>query len=90
MYCGLNIKDYAKTFQLKIDLGLDRIMLLLEKLGNPQKDIKLIHVTGTNGKGSVCAFLEQMIINSGARVGLYSSPELYKKNEVIKKLTYKG
>ncbi len=81
---GLDIKDYAKTFQLKIDLGLSRIKLLLEKLGSPEKNIRLIHISGTNGKGSVCAFLEQMLIHSGARVGLYSSPELYKKNEVIR------
>lgn len=80
----MGFNEYVKTFQLKVELGLDRIKLLLEKLGNPQNGINLIHVAGTNGKGSVCAFLEKMLLASGASVGVYSSPELYKKNEVIR------
>lgn len=80
----MSFNEYVKTFQLKIELGLERMYALLEELGNPHENIKLVHVSGTNGKGSVCAFLEPMFIASGARVGMYSSPELYKKNEVIR------
>lgn len=79
-----DIKEFAKTFQLKIELDTKIEKMLLAKLGNPQKDINLIHVTGTNGKGSVCAFLESMLVSSGASVGRYSSPELTDKTEVIR------
>lgn len=80
-----NIHEYAKSFQLNIKLDTKKEKLLLNKLNNPQNHIPhLIHVTGTNGKGSVCAFLETMLISSGASVGKYSSPELIEKNEIIR------
>ncbi len=80
----MSFNDYVKTFQTKIELGCERMSLLLEKLGNPHKDLNIIHISGTNGKGSVCAFLESMLISAGRKVGLYSSPELIDKCEVIR------
>ncbi len=57
-------------------LGLDAIRILLDHLGNPQDQLKVIHVAGTNGKGSICTFLEAMYRAEGKRVGRYISPTL--------------
>lgn len=55
-------------------LGLDRTRELLRKLGDPQKTLKYVHVTGSNGKGSTCAMLDAVLRAAGYRVGLYTSP----------------
>lgn len=55
-------------------LGLHRTKELLDKLGNPQKGLKFIHVTGSNGKGSTCAMLDSILRQQGYKVGLYTSP----------------
>ena len=55
----------------------------LEYLGNPQENLKVIHVAGTNGKGSVCAYLDGMLRSEGKRTGLFTSPHLVKLNERI-------
>lgn len=68
----------------RIDLGLDRISLALEKLENPQDVLKCIHVAGTNGKGSVCAIIDSILREAGYRVGLYTSPHIYEYTERIK------
>ncbi|MBQ6853511.1 MAG: bifunctional folylpolyglutamate synthase/dihydrofolate synthase, partial [Peptococcaceae bacterium] len=60
-----------------IALGLERITALLELLGNPQDTLRVIHVAGTNGKGSVCAFIDSALRQAGMRVGRYISPALY-------------
>ena len=57
-------------------LGLDRIKRLLQKLGNPQNQLKIIHVAGTNGKGSVCAMISSILQEAGYKVGLDTSPAL--------------
>ena len=68
-----------------MDLSLDRIIFLLEKLGNPQKKIKnIIHIAGTNGKGSVLAYLSSILLSSGYTVDSYTSPHLVHFNERIK------
>lgn len=67
-----------------IDLGLERISSVLEKLGNPQDDIKFIHVAGTNGKGSVCTMLETILRTAGYKTGLYTSPHIWEYTERIK------
>ena len=67
-----------------IDLGLDRIKLALEKLGNPQDSLKCIHVAGTNGKGSTCAIIASILQEAGYRVGLYTSPHIFEYTERIK------
>lgn len=54
--------------------GLDRILTLLDRMGNPQNDLKYIHVAGTNGKGSVCAMLSAVLIDAGYKTGLFISP----------------
>lgn len=61
--------------------GLDVTLALLEKLGNPHKALKCIHVAGTNGKGSVCAMIESVLRASGFKTGLYTSPHLFRLNE---------
>ena len=61
--------------------GLERVSLLCKKLGDPQKDIKCIHVAGTNGKGSTCAMLASVLQAAGYRVGLYTSPHMVRFNE---------
>lgn len=63
--------------------GLSRIRTLCEGLGNPQKDLKFIHVTGTNGKGSFCEMLTSVLTESGLRVGRFTSPYLRYFNERI-------
>ena len=55
----------------------------LKYLGNPQEDLKVIHVAGTNGKGSVCAYLDGMLRSEEKRTGLFTSPHLVKINERI-------
>ena len=64
-----------------ISLGLERITALLEFLGNPQDTLHCIHVAGTNGKGSVCAFLDSVLQKAGLTVGRYISPTLYDYRE---------
>lgn len=54
---------------------------LLRRLGNPENNMKVIHVAGTNGKGSTCAYLASMLSNGGYRTGLFTSPHLVKIND---------
>ncbi|MGL5353813.1 MAG: bifunctional folylpolyglutamate synthase/dihydrofolate synthase, partial [Clostridium sp.] len=54
--------------------GLDRTFRLLELLGNPQNKIKLIHIAGTNGKGSTTAMVSKILMGNGYKVGMYTSP----------------
>lgn len=60
----------------KTRLGLDRTRTLLAALGDPQKQLKFVHVAGSNGKGSTCAMLERVLREAGCRTGLYISPYL--------------
>ncbi len=57
---------------------------LLRLLGNPQEGKKVIHVAGTNGKGSVCAYLQALLLSEGKQVGFFTSPHLVKMNERIR------
>lgn len=65
-------------------LGLDRMEELLRRLGNPQDDLKVIHVAGTNGKGSVSKYLEEGLSTCGYKMGLYTSPYIETFNERIR------
>lgn len=65
-------------------LGLEPIRILCDLLGNPQDKINVIHITGTNGKGSILAYLESMFIEGGYKVGKYSSPTLFSYLERFK------
>ena len=63
--------------------GLERIGLLLGKLGDPHKKLKFIHVAGTNGKGSTASMTASILTRSGYKAGLFTSPYIYRFNERI-------
>ena len=66
----------------KIDLTLGRTLRLLEELGRPQDRLPpVVHVSGTNGKGSTCAMLESILQRAGYKVGLYIKPHFLQFNE---------
>ena len=67
----------------KFCLETERVSLLLKKAGSPDKDFCIIHVCGTNGKGSVCSFLETGLISMGINCGRFSSPELFSVEDSI-------
>lgn len=71
-----NFVEYANSFQTKSKLGLESTSMLLQYLGNPQKDLKFIHVAGTNGKGSVCCFLQSIFTKAGYKTGKFTSPDM--------------
>ncbi len=64
--------------------GLDHTKEFLRRLGNPAADRKIVHVAGTNGKGSVCVYLETILMAEGKRVGFFTSPHLVSVNERIR------
>ncbi|MCD7764842.1 MAG: bifunctional folylpolyglutamate synthase/dihydrofolate synthase [Lachnospiraceae bacterium] len=61
--------------------GPENTRELLERIGHPEREMKVIHVAGTNGKGSVCAFLASILLNAGKHVGLFTSPHLVEITE---------
>ncbi len=61
--------------------GLERTRELCDKLGNPEKKLKFVHVAGTNGKGSFCSMLDSVLREAGYRTGLYTSPYIKEFNE---------
>lgn len=79
---ALNYINESHKFGIR--LGLDNMRNLLELLGNPQDKLNVIHVAGTNGKGSTCSFMTSILKESGYKVGLYTSPFLETFTERIK------
>ena len=82
--------NYEETLQYLSELGkfgshlgLERIQGLLVELNHPERRFKTIHITGTNGKGSVAAFLSTILLSAGLKVGTYTSPHFVKYNERI-------
>ena len=67
--------ESRKRFGIKP--GLERILTLLARAGNPERRLRFVHVAGTNGKGSTCAYLASVLFEAGYRVGLYTSPHLH-------------
>lgn len=65
-------------------LGLERIRELLERLGRPQDRLKFVHVAGTNGKGSICAYLASILSAAGHRTGMFTSPYIERFEERIR------
>ncbi len=65
------------------DLSLDRMRLLLDLLGNPQAQFKIIHIAGSKGKGSTSAMLASILGRAGLRTGLFTSPHLVAVEERI-------
>jgi len=84
MKCKAVLKELYSLDSGKFKLDLSQIIILLKKLNNPEKQLKCIHVAGTNGKGSVCAMLSSILVNAGYRVGMYTSPHLKRFNERIR------
>ena len=89
-YAPAKVGDVSKAVEKigKFDkfgsvLGLERVSELLHRLGSPQKDLKIIHIAGTNGKGSVSRFIYSVLMEAGYKVGIYSSPYLEVFNERI-------
>ena len=78
------IKLLTSKGKFYVDLGLDRVKSALEKFGNPQNDLKFIHVAGTNGKGSVCTILDSILREAGYKTGLYTSPQIWEYTERIR------
>ncbi len=74
---------YANSFQAIAKLRLESIDRLTNLLGNPQNSLKFIHIAGTNGKGSVCAFLQNILTDAGYVIGKYTSPNMLRVNERI-------
>ncbi|QUS61179.1 folylpolyglutamate synthase/dihydrofolate synthase family protein [Synechocystis sp. PCC 7338] len=73
----MNIDTLLEPYRTSgVNLGLDRIHNLLQKLGNPQAKVPYVHVGGTNGKGSVCAYLSSVLAEAGYKVGRHTSPHL--------------
>jgi len=67
--------EYFHSFlQFGINPGLERIEALCKRLGNPQNELKFIHVAGTNGKGSTSTMISEILIHAGYKVGLFTSP----------------
>lgn len=73
----------SKVGQSGIVLGLERMEELLKRMGRPERSLKIIHVAGTNGKGSVCTFIASILEEAGYKVGRYISPTLYDYRERI-------
>ena len=69
---------------LGIKPGLERILSLLDTMDNPQDKIKIIHIAGTNGKGTVAATIANALKNAGYKTGLFSSPWIDDYREQIK------
>ena len=63
--------------------GKERTAIMAELIGNPQDSLNIIHVAGTNGKGSVCSFVAEGLIFAGETVGRFSSPELLDITDTI-------
>ena len=73
----------AETATYGYRLGLDSIREMLRRLGNPQDDLKFIHIAGTNGKGSVLAYTSTVLKEAGYKVGRYISPTIFSYRERI-------
>lgn len=80
----MNVIDRIEEFnRFGSILGLERLTELMELLGNPQEALKVIHVAGTNGKGSVCKYIYEALEANGYKVGLFTSPFIEVFNERI-------
>lgn len=80
----MDIEEYLKSFDsVTKDPSLDAMEYFMKKFNNPHHKTKFIHVAGTNGKGSVCEMINNILINAGYKVGKYISPHLIRYNERI-------
>lgn len=80
----MNIDEYLNTFsKFTKDPNLDAMKYLMEKFDNPHKKLKIVHVAGTNGKGSICEMLASILENTEYKVGKFISPHLIRFNDGI-------
>ncbi len=81
----MNVQEYIENLSNgKADnLSVKKMKKVMELLGNPQEQLKFIHVTGTNGKGSIIEMLNNILVKSNVKVGKFISPHLMKYNERI-------
>jgi dihydrofolate synthase/folylpolyglutamate synthase len=80
-----NIIDIIKKYEVKgSKFGLDRTRNLLNSLGSPDDSLKIIHVAGSNGKGSLCEYISHILFAAGKKVGTFTSPEVYCYEEKFK------
>ena len=79
----LILEDLFALQRLGIKVGLEHTEKLLNAIGDPHLNLNCIHIAGTNGKGSTCAIINRILIESGLNVGLYTSPHLVNFNERI-------
>ncbi|MGB6129578.1 MAG: folylpolyglutamate synthase/dihydrofolate synthase family protein [Psychrilyobacter sp.] len=77
------LKELYSLTNMGIKLGLDNIKNILKLMGNPQDNYKILHIAGTNGKGSTATILEASLLEAGYKVGKYTSPHIEKFNERI-------
>src|ERR1700731_781526 len=75
--------NYEQLMPQPADLKLDRMRELLERLGNPERKLRIIHVAGSKGKGSTSAMLAAIFERAGFRTGLFTSPHLCRVEERI-------
>ncbi len=78
------IKILTSPAKFKINLGLEHVRAILALIDNPQDKLKYIHTAGTNGKGSTCAILNEILVTTNYNVGLYTSPHITDYTERIK------
>ena len=74
-------ENYIHSLYRKATPGLDRMRQLLALLGNPEKQLKFVHIAGTNGKGSTAAMTASILQTAGYKTGLFTSPFIYRFNE---------
>ncbi|NNL21259.1 MAG: bifunctional folylpolyglutamate synthase/dihydrofolate synthase [Ignavibacteriaceae bacterium] len=78
-----SLKKLFSLHNFGVKLGLENTVNFLNYLGNPQKTLKIIHLAGSNGKGSTASFIASILQESGFRIGLYTSPHFIKFNERV-------
>ncbi|MGY8719622.1 MAG: bifunctional folylpolyglutamate synthase/dihydrofolate synthase, partial [Verrucomicrobiia bacterium] len=79
-----SVQDYLFGLKAKgIKFGIDRMRSLAAEIGHPERQLPVIHLAGTNGKGSTAAMLDQILRRAGKKVGLYTSPHLVKLGERV-------
>ena len=80
----MSIDKYLSKYIRTLDkCGLDRMSGLLSALGNPHLGLRYVHVAGTNGKGSTCRLLAEVLTQQGYKTALFTSPHIHKYNDYL-------
>ena len=78
------LEELYSLQRLGIKVGLEHTLQLLNEIGNPHNELRLVHIAGTNGKGSTCSLLTKILIGHGFKVGLYTSIRMCNKKKCKK------